>query len=135
MIDGINHYTLAVSDLHRSFNFFVEIVGLKPIAKWDRGSYLLAGTDWICLSLDSSTRHGPLPEYTHLAFSVNSSSFQERARIILSNGAKIWKENSSEGDSLYFLDPDGHKLELHAGNLETRLASLKSKPYKGLMLY
>lgn len=31
------------------------------------------------------------------------------------------EENLSEGDSLYFLDPDGHKLELHVGSLQSRL--------------
>jgi hypothetical protein len=45
---------------------------------------------------------------------------------------KQWQVNSSEGDSLYIEDPDGHKLELHSGSLATRLESLKTKPYEGL---
>ncbi|HEX5514181.1 MAG TPA: glutathione transferase, partial [Gammaproteobacteria bacterium] len=47
----------------------------------------------------------------------------------------IWKDNKSEGDSLYFLDPDGHKLEIHVGDLESRLAALREKPYEGLQLF
>ncbi len=135
MTGGINHVTLAVSDLERSFAFYTAVVGLKPVAKWAGGAYLLAGGDWICLSLDVHTRTGPLPEYTHLAFSTGHAGFDERAATIRAHHVTIWKENRSEGASLYFLDPDGHKLELHAGDLHSRLAALATHAYPGLELY
>lgn len=135
MITGINHVTLAVRDLERSFSFYTTVPGLKPVAKWARGAYLLAGDGWICLSLDTETRHGPLAEYTHLAFSVDRSAFADCAEAIRSRNVVLWKENRSEGDSLYFLDPDGHKLEIHAGDLQSRLAALRMQPYEGLELY
>ena len=135
MITGINHVTLAVSDLERSFNFYVEVLGLKPVAKWARGAYLEAGNDWICLSLDAQTQPGPNADYTHLAFSVDAATFAPCADAIRSHNTVIWKDNKSEGDSLYFLDPDGHKLEIHSGTLATRLAALKAHPYDGLEVY
>ncbi|WP_328187672.1 fosfomycin resistance glutathione transferase [Marinobacter sp. OP 3.4] len=135
MVNGINHITLAVSDLERSFEFYTNVVGLKPVAKWVHGAYLLAGEGWICLSLDLGKRRGPEPEYTHIAFSVEKGAFDESAEAIRAHDVMIWKENKSEGDSLYFLDPDGHKLELHSGDLQTRLAALREQPYEGLELY
>lgn len=135
MITGINHVTLAVRDLERSFRFYTQVLGLRPVAQWTGGAYLVAGHDWICLSLDSHARAGPQPEYTHLAFSVDASEFAARAKAIRASAAAIWKDNRSEGESLYFLDPDGHKLELHAGDLDSRLRSLQSSPYEGLRLY
>lgn len=135
MITGVNHLTLAVSDLEQSFVFYTKVVGLKPVAKWARGAYLLAGDDWLCLSLDAATRRGQQPDYTHLAFSVENETFKESAATIRSCGVTIWKENKSEGDSLYFLDPDGHKLEIHSGDLQSRLDELKKQPYEGLELY
>jgi catechol 2,3-dioxygenase-like lactoylglutathione lyase family enzyme len=135
VISGINHVTLSVSDLERSFAFYTQVVGLKPLVKWDRGAYLSAGSDWVCLSLDAHTRRGALPEYSHLAFTVDPEQFPARAASIRDRGSTIWKDNRSEGDSLYFLDPDGHKLELHAGNLESRLSSLHDKPYDGLQWF
>lgn len=132
MITGINHVTLAVSDLERAFVFYTDVVGLTPIAKWLRGAYLQAGDDWICLSLDADARNAPHPDYTHLAFSVPSQAFNDVADAIRASNAPMWKHNSSEGDSLYFLDPDGHKLEIHSGDLKSRLAALREQPYDGL---
>lgn len=135
MITGVNHVTLSVSDLARSFSFYTTVVGLKPVAKWVRGAYLTAGSDWVCLSLDGQARTAPLAEYTHLAFSIDPDAFAACAESVRAHAVVVWKENRSEGDSLYFLDPDGHKLEIHAGNLESRLASLRMEPYEGLQLF
>jgi hypothetical protein len=46
--------------------------------------------------------------------------------------SRLWKENTSEGDSLYFLDPDGHRLELHVGSLDSRLAHYAADPDPGV---
>jgi catechol 2,3-dioxygenase-like lactoylglutathione lyase family enzyme len=124
-----------VSDLERSFAFYTTVLGLKPRARWARGAYLTAGRDWVCLSQDDRARSAPHPDYTHLALAVEAASFQACAAAVRAHGAVVWKENDSEGESLYFLDPDGHKLEMHAGDLESRLASLKAQPVDGLQLF
>ncbi|MCC2644778.1 MAG: fosA, partial [Burkholderiales bacterium] len=36
--------------------------------------------------------------------------------------------NYSEGESLYFLDPDGHKLEIHIGSWQSRIENKKQDP-------
>lgn len=128
MITGINHITIAVKDLKVSFDFYKDVLGFKPLMKHQKGAYFLAGDLWFCLELDQSTRTAPLPEYTHFAFSVKTEDFNLMASQIRNANVNIWKENISEGASLYFLDPDGHKLELHVGNWESRIESIKSKP-------
>jgi hypothetical protein len=50
-------------------------------------------------------------------------------------GAPIWQENWTEGDSLYFLDPDGHKFEIHASNLAARIRSARAQPWDGLVFF
>ena len=62
MITGINHITLSVIDLDKSFDFYIEVLGCKPVAKWKQGAYLLAGDLWLCLSVDEQTRLGTLPK-------------------------------------------------------------------------
>ncbi|MEM9009104.1 MAG: VOC family protein [Cyanobacteria bacterium P01_F01_bin.86] len=50
MIQGRNHITLAVSDVETAFTFYREVLGCQPLARWQRGAYLLAGDLWLCLS-------------------------------------------------------------------------------------
>ena len=62
-------------------------------------------------------------------------SFDAFAKRIKASGAEIFQENVTEGKSLYFLDPDGHKLEIHVGDLKSRLKSAKETPWKGLEFF
>ncbi len=135
MIGGINHITLSIKDVETSFHFYTTILGFKPVARWPKGAYLLAGDVWIALVLDEQTRAGPLPEYTHVAFGVSEADFEQSSARIVAAGTQIWQDNWSEGDSLYFLDPDGHKLEIHATDLEARIASAKAAPWEGLEFF
>lgn len=132
MLKGLNHITLAVKDLEASFTFYCLLLGFKPHAKWNHGAYLSAGDLWLCLSCDESK---PAEGYSHIAFDIAAEDFASFSRGLIDAGVKQWKQNSSEGDSLYILDPDGHKLEIHVGNLSSRLESLQSKPYAGLQLF
>ncbi len=124
MISGINHITLAVRDIETSFDFYRNILGFKPLCKWHSGAYFLVGKLWFCLSHDEQAQ--ATNDYTHIAFNVSNDDFEKLRSKILANKVKIFKDNQSEGDSLYFLDPDGHKLEIHVGNWQTRIADKKN---------
>ncbi len=43
MISGLNHVTISVSDLQRSFHFYTQILDFKPMLKWIKRAYLTAG--------------------------------------------------------------------------------------------
>ena len=124
MITGINHVTLAVSDLSRSVDFYADLLGCRLIRRRPGSAYLKAGELWLCLSVDPEAESAERPDYTHLAFSVPASGFAAAENRLKEAGVTTWKQNRSEGDSVYFLDPDRHKLEIHVGTLESRLASL-----------
>lgn len=129
MIGGLSHLTFSVRDLGRSFAFYRDVLGFRPLARWSDGAYFLAGeSTWVCLTKDVRTREGPLPEYTHAAFSVTADAFESvRARVL--EQAREWKTDTSEGPSIYILDPDGHKLELHVGDWRSRLEACRIAPY------
>lgn len=132
---GINHLTLAVSDLERSLGFYTDVLGLELVARWTRGAYLVAGDDWICLSVDADMPVPPRAGYTHAAFTVDEAAMAVFVQRVNAQGVRVWRQNQSEGDSLYLLDPDGHQLELHVGSLETRLQAVAVQPYDGWVCY
>lgn len=129
MLKGLNHITIAVSNLEQSLLFYCDLLGMKAHVRWDKGAYLSLGDLWFCLSCDEVS---PAKDYSHLAFDIAEADFPAFAAKLLQAGVKEWKQNTSEGDSLYLLDPDGHQLEVHCGCLQSRLDSLKMKPYAGL---
>ncbi|MFQ3231847.1 fosfomycin resistance glutathione transferase [Reinekea sp.] len=132
MLKGLNHITIAVSDLAKSFDFYVSILGMKPEVSWESGAYLSIADLWVCLSSGEAL---PAKDYSHIAFSVSIIDYDRYCAQLQSAGVKTWKDNISEGDSIYILDPDGHKLEIHVGSLQSRLYELKMKPYNGLTWY
>ncbi|WP_421193559.1 fosfomycin resistance glutathione transferase [Aeromonas enteropelogenes] len=132
MLTGLNHLTLTTGDLDKSLAFYVEILGFKPRVRWTRGAYLTLGELWLCLSCDHPH---PARDYTHVAFSIASEHFSAFCTRLRQTGIDEWKTNRSKGESFYLKDPDGHQLEIHVGNLESRLSSLRESPYEGLVWY
>lgn len=133
-IQGINHITLAIRNLEISLAFYTDVLRCQLVARWPRGAYLCAGNVWLALIVDANCRETALAEYTHFAFDVLPTDFEAAAQRIRDAGATLWQANSSEGDSLYFLDPDGHKLEIHSTHLYDRLLSAKLNPWEGFEL-
>lgn len=128
MISGINHITLAVKDIDTAFSFYREILGLTPVARWDQSVYFMAGEIWFALIEDPSVARAYRPDYSHLAFSCSKEDFPCLKKRLKDHGCRQWSENESEGASFYFLDPDGHRLEIHVGDLTSRIATAPHNP-------
>jgi len=135
VITGINHVTFAVVDLERSLRFYADVLGCRLVAKWKRGAYLAAGELWVCLSVDEPARSPAAADSSHVALSVSEADFPTLRERILAANAPQWQPNRSEGPSLYFLDPDGHRLEIHVGDLQSRLAACRKAPYEEMELF
>jgi len=132
MISGPSHLTFAVSNLDRSLRFYVDWLGCSPSVRWDEGAYLRAGDLWITLMLDRAAPEATNnSSYTHVAFAVPPERFDALRQRLLAQDVEEWQPNASPGESFYFLDPDGHKLEIHARTLPDRLAWLRAHPKPG----
>ena len=130
-ITGLNHVTLAVSDLDRSLRFYRDLLGCTLRAVWADGAYLESGALWLCLARDEKAGSAMRGDHGHIAFSVAEGDYDALSARIRA-ACPLWQEDRSEGASTYFLDPDGHRLELHLGTLETRLAHYRAHPEKGV---
>lgn len=135
MLTGFNHLTLSVSKLSRGVDFYSDLLGFKREAIWNTGAYLSLGELWLCLSLSGEAAMERSAAYTHYAFSIRPDDFEQFKKRLLEHGVQAWQQNGSEGDSFYFLDPDGHQLEAHVGTLASRLAACKRQPYDGMTFF
>jgi catechol 2,3-dioxygenase-like lactoylglutathione lyase family enzyme len=102
---------------------------------WDAGAYLSLHALWLCLSLDPLKAAGPSPDYTHFAFGIAQHNFDLFLHRLRSHAVIEWQQNRSERNSLYFLDPDGYKLEAHVGDLDSRLTQRRALPYSGMRFF
>ncbi|MEO0329288.1 MAG: VOC family protein [Pseudomonadota bacterium] len=125
MPTGLNHITIAVRDIEKSLEFYAGTLGFVPVAKWDKGAYLEMGDLWLALIKDDERSLTSSQDYSHFALSCSEAEFESSVERLNQYGCTEWSENKSEGASFYFLDPDGHKLELHVGDLQTRLKAMR----------
>lgn len=132
-VAGINHVTLATADVEAAAAFYSEVLGCRILARWPQGAYLLAGQLWLALVAGPAETRSR-DDYSHIAFDVDAHRFAAVADAVVASGADVWQDNRSEGDSLYFRDPDGHQLEIHATSLATRLSTAAQSPWPGLEL-
>jgi catechol 2,3-dioxygenase-like lactoylglutathione lyase family enzyme len=123
MILGINHITWTVSNIDDAFDFYVNALGFEPVMKSNRSAYLLAGDVWIAV-VKGEMRDDS--RYDHIAFEINKTDYSIQVSKLVKLGVKQWKENETEGDSFYFLDPSGNKFELHYSDLDARIQDGKA---------
>ena len=132
-VSGINHVTFDVASVEESVKFYRDVLGCELVAHWPAGAYLTAGTTWLAL-VRRGKPPSPATDYSHIAFGVSSEQFIDLTDRIRASGARVWQENWTEGESLYFEDPTGHRLEVHCTDLVTRLRAARTEPWEGLVI-
>ncbi len=136
MLSGLNHLTLAVSQLAPSVAFLSATAGEDAARRRDgiTAPFFSCATLAVPVAGPAAARHFAGGERLHhYAFQHAEADFALFAGRLNAAGVPV-KTNKSEGASHYFLDPDGHKLELHVGNLAQRLAACRKQPIKVVFL-
>ena len=129
-VQGIDHAAISVADLARSLKFYTEVLGLKiserEYQKPGTEHFLDCGTSLLGLIQGEKAGEKHLLQDAglggnHISYRVHTKDFDRYAGELKSRGVPITFEKKREKSwSLYFLDPDGNKLELTAWPREDR---------------
>ena len=118
-LDGIDHVAMSVSDIERSAQWYIAVLGFErrfPNAWGGVPAFIAKGTTAIALSPakpSPAKTSGPEPiRILHLAFRANRENFNMAREELERLGIKFSFEDHEIAHSIYFSDPDGHKLEI-----------------------
>lgn len=134
MIKSINHICYSVSNLDNSIRFYKDILCGELLVSGKTTAYLDIGGLWVALNEEKDIPRNEIQySYTHTAFVIEESEYNSWYQWLKKNNVNILEgrtRNLRDKQSIYFTDPDGHKLELHTGTLENRMNYYKdTKPH------
>jgi catechol 2,3-dioxygenase-like lactoylglutathione lyase family enzyme len=125
-LEGIDHVALAVRDLRRSAEWYIEVLGFEH---WHDGMWngepVFVGKGKTALALFVA-RDPDVPDaprgglgMLHLAFRASGSEFIRAQAELQARGIAFQFQDHEISHSIYFRDPDGHRLEITTYDLKT----------------
>jgi catechol 2,3-dioxygenase-like lactoylglutathione lyase family enzyme len=128
-LEHLDHVALSVRDLECSVNWYEDVLGFSNLypGLWN-GVPVFVGRDNAALALfplakenatmSSSGQSGP--SVLHFAFRATRQNFLEAQRQLKARDIALEFEDHGISHSIYFRDPDGHKIEITTYQLTER---------------
>lgn len=119
-LEGIDHVALAVRDVERAAEWYIEVLGFEHRHKdmWN-GVPVFVGKGTTALALFAAHKDarqpGSRPDrlgMLHLAFRASRAEFAGAQRELKSRGIHFDFQDHEISHSIYFHDPDGNELEI-----------------------
>jgi catechol 2,3-dioxygenase-like lactoylglutathione lyase family enzyme len=125
-LDGLDHIALAVRDVERSADWYVDVLGFERRyhGMWEGVPVFVArNTTAIALFPAGSDHANPSlsrkPDgMLHLALRANRKNFIAAQRDLTSRGIAFHFQDHEVSHSIYFRDPDGYEIEITTYELE-----------------
>lgn len=125
-LSQIDHVALTVRDLERATRWYQQVLGLQRRHEevWgDVPTMLYAGSTALALFPASVSDPAPAPgadtiAMRHLAFVVDRGNFRAAQEALTAQGIAFEWQDHTISHSIYFSDPDGHRLEITTYQVE-----------------
>lgn len=115
-LQGLDHVAVSVRDQAASTAWYEDVLGLERIYEeaWgDMPVMLAAHGTGVALFLARGDADGaPAIRILHLAFRVDRANFDAAQAALTERGVRFEFQDHDVAHSIYFNDPDGHRLEL-----------------------
>jgi len=130
-LEGIDHLAMSVRDVERAAQWYIDVLGFERLHEgmWD-GIPVFIGKGTTALALFPVRSHGTSRlsgpadvRMLHLALRANRQNFLAAQEELRRRGIKFEFQDHEISHSIYFRDPDGHKLEITTYDLEGRASS------------
>jgi catechol 2,3-dioxygenase-like lactoylglutathione lyase family enzyme len=125
-LEGIDHVAMSVRDVERSAQWYMDVLGFerRHQGMWE-GIPIFIGKGTTSLALfpvtsnerSTSSSRGDV-RMLHLALRANRKNFLAAQEELKRRGIKFGFQDHEISHSIYFRDPDGHKLEITTYELE-----------------
>ncbi len=120
-IETVDHIAITVTDIDKSIAWYADVLGLKHVHKeiWEGEPAFVVSENGSGLALFQAdlTEKEIKPDeirysVRHFAFRVDKENFEMAKDYLTSKDIKFRFEDHGVCYSIYFNDPDGHKLEI-----------------------
>jgi catechol 2,3-dioxygenase-like lactoylglutathione lyase family enzyme len=119
-IEAIDHVALAVRDVTRSAQWYAEVLGLERLHKdkWNGIPVFVGNGDAAVALFPASEEIGSTSSdraavrTLHFAFRTDRENFSRAQDELKKRNIPFEFEDHEISHSIYFRDPDGHKIEI-----------------------
>lgn len=118
-VDHLDHVALRVRDVDASASWYGEVLGMRPAFEgmWDGVPTMLAlGPTFLALFPAGGGTPEAEPEkcvcMDHLAFRADPENFALAREELPARGIPVEFQDHGASHSIYFDDPDGHRVEI-----------------------
>jgi len=119
-LEGIDHVAMSVADIEHSAQWYADVLGFEPRFKNVWGgvpTFIGLGNTAIALfpARPTAASISSIPEtirMLHLAFRADRKNFLAAQEELKRRNISFTFEDHQIAHSIYFRDPDGHKLEI-----------------------
>jgi len=125
-LEGIDHVAMSVRDVEAAANWYIDVLGFerRHEGMWD-GIPVFIGKGTTSIALfpvrsreETATSAHSSVRIFHLAFRATRKSFLDAQEELKQRGIHFEFQDHEISSSIYFSDPDGHKLEITTYDLD-----------------